>query len=188
MAGEQSFKAVVHNPDPDFKFDDKHGKERTGGKAYGFEITGSNYNHFLGKKIGDSVDGMFVGNGEFSLNGFKLEIVGGSDVTGRPMRPDLDGSGVKSVLITAGIGYKGKKYINKNSKEYRYKYKGLRRRRNLRGNVISQDTRQISLKIDPEEDEPDYAKIGSSIHAIITGEEAPAKPEAPAEQSSTEEE
>ncbi|MBL11457.1 MAG: hypothetical protein CMB46_01425, partial [Euryarchaeota archaeon] len=30
---------------------------------------------------------------------------------------------------------------------YRYKYDGLRRRRNLRGNVISQDTRQINLKI-----------------------------------------
>ena len=30
---------------------------------------------------------------------------------------------------------------------YRYKYDGLRRRRKLRGNVISQDTRQINLKI-----------------------------------------
>ena len=107
---------------------------------------------------------MFVGEGDSALTGYKLEITGGSDITGRPMRPDLDGSGVKSVLITAGIGYKGKKYVNKNSKEYRYKYDGLRRRRNLRGNVISQDTRQINLKV---------VESGKrSLAAIIDGEEA----------------
>ena len=43
--------------------------------------------------------------------------------------------------------YKGKKYVKKNGKIYRYKYDGLRRRRNLRGNVVSQDTRQINLKV-----------------------------------------
>ena len=90
---------------------------------------------------------MFVGEGDQSLTGYKLEITGGSDLTGRPMRSDLDGGGVKSVLITAGVGYKGKKYVKKKGMTYRYKYDGLRRRRNLRGNVISQDTRQINLKI-----------------------------------------
>jgi len=156
LAGEQSFKAVVNDTAPSSE-----------GKSYSMEISGSNYNHFLGKKIGDSVDGMFVGEGDSALNGYKLEITGGSDITGRPMRPDLDGSGVKSVLITAGVGYKGKKYVNKNSKEYRYKYDGLRRRRNLRGNVISQDTRQINLKV---------VESGKrSLAAIIDGEEAAAE-------------
>ena len=136
MAGEQSFKAVVNDTNPS-----------GGGRAFSVDISGSNYNHFLGKKIGDGVDGMFVGEGYQSLTGYKLEITGGSDLTGRPMRPDLDGGGVKSVLITAGVGYKGKKYVKKKGKTYRYKYDGLRRRRNLRGNVISQDTRQINLKI-----------------------------------------
>ena len=136
MAGEQSFKAVVNDTNPS-----------AGGRAFSVDISGSNYNHFLGKKIGDGVDGMFVGEGAQSLTGYKLEITGGSDLTGRPMRSDLDGGGVKSVLITAGVGYKGKKYVKKKGKTYRYKYDGLRRRRNLRGNVISQDTRQINLKI-----------------------------------------
>ena len=163
MAGEQSFKAVVNDTNPD-----------SDGKSYALDLTGANYNHFLGKKIGDSVDGMFVGDGEIVLNGYRLEITGGSDVTGRPMRPDLDGSGVKSVLITAGIGYKGKKFVNKNSKEYRYKYDGLRRRRNLRGNIISQDTRQINLKV--------VESGKGSLAAIIGGEEAAV------EQSSGEEE
>ncbi len=164
MAGEQSFKAVVNDTTPS-----------SGGKSFAMDITGANYNHFLGKKIGDSVDGIFVGEGDKSLSGYKLEITGGSDLTGRPMRPDLDGSGVKSVLITAGVGYKGKKYVNKNSKEYRYKYDGLRRRRNLRGNVISQDTRQINLKV--------VESGNRSLAAIIDGEE-----EAAVEQPSGEEE
>ena len=105
MAGEQSFKAVVNDTNPKY-----------GGRAFSMEITGSNYNHFLGKKIG-TVDGMFVGEGDQSLTGYRLEITGGSDLTGRPMRPDLDGSGVKSVLITAGIGYKG---IRRSTKRARH--------------------------------------------------------------------
>tara|TARA_B100000959_G_C14993363_1_gene629031 strand:+ start:2342 stop:2911 length:570 start_codon:yes stop_codon:yes gene_type:complete len=157
VAGEQSFKAVVNDTAP-----------ASGGRSFAMEITGANYNHFLGKRIGDTVEGMFVGEGDKSLSGYKLQITGGSDVTGRPMRPDLDGGGVKSVLITAGIGYKGKKYVNKNSREYRYKYDGLRRRRNLRGNVISQDTRQINLKV---------IEMGKrSLSAIIDGEEAAVGP------------
>ncbi len=136
MAAEQAFKAVIATP--------TLGKDES---SKGIEITGSNYNHFLGKKIGDSVDGMFVGEGDASLSGYKLEITGGSDLTGRPMRPELAGSGIKPVLITSGIGYKGKRYVKKRGKVYRYKYDGLRRRRKLRGNVISQDTRQINLKI-----------------------------------------
>ena len=153
MAGEQSFKAVVNDT-----------AAASGGRSFSVEITGSNFNHFLGKKIGDLVEGTFVGEGDKALSGYKLQITGGSDQTGRPMRPELDGSGVKSVLITAGIGYKGKKYVNKNGKTYRYKYDGLRRRRNLRGNVISQETRQINLKV---------VEYGNrSLAAIIEGEEA----------------
>ena len=100
LVSEQAFKAVVNDTSPKSK-----------GKSYSVEITGSNYNHFLGKKIGDTVDGMFVGDGDKALSGYKLAITGGADTTGRPMRSDLDGSGVKSVLITAGVGYKGKKYV-----------------------------------------------------------------------------
>ena len=136
MAGEQSFKAVINDTKPSAK-----------GRSFSVEITGSNFNHFLGKKIGDSVEGMFVGEGESSLNGYKLQITGGSDKTGRPMRSELEGGNVKSILITAGTGYKGKRYVKKNSKIYRYKYDGLRRRRNLRGNTISTDTRQLNLKV-----------------------------------------
>ncbi|MBT3641098.1 30S ribosomal protein S6e [Euryarchaeota archaeon] len=163
MAGEQSFKAVINDTNPTFN-----------GRAFSMEITGSNYNHLLGKKIGDTVDGGFLGEGDQNLTGYKLQITGGSDVTGRPMRSDLDGGSVKSILITAGVGYKGKKYVKKNGKVYRYKHDGLRRRRNLRGNVISPETRQINLKV---------VEVGKRNLGIIFGvEEAPS-----VEQASTEE-
>jgi small subunit ribosomal protein S6e len=119
----------------------------SGGKSYAVDISGSNYNHFLGKKIGDSVDGIFVGDGEISLGGFKLEITGGSDLTGTPMRVDLDGGGRKKVLVSPSTGFKGHKIVKKKGGRYRYTYDGLRKRRAFRGNVISSDTRQINLKI-----------------------------------------
>ena len=136
MAGEQSFKAVINDTKPSAK-----------GRSFSVEITGSNFNHFLGKKIGDSVEGMFVGDAEQSLSGYKLQITGGSDKTGRPMRSELEGGNVKSVLITAGTGYKGKRYVKKNSKIYRYKYDGLCRRRYLRGNSIIRFTLHLNLKV-----------------------------------------
>ena len=55
--------AAVNDTDPASK-----------GKSYSVEIKGSNYNHFLGKKIGDVVDGQFVGEGDLSLLGYKLQI------------------------------------------------------------------------------------------------------------------
>ena len=81
------------------------------------------------------------------MTGYTLKITGGSDKTGTPMRSDLHGGGVNAVLVGPGVGYKGKRYVRKNGKVYRYKYGGIRRRRNLRGNTISTDTRQINLKV-----------------------------------------
>ena len=133
---EQVFKAVVNDTDPS-----------SGGKAYAVDISGSNYNHFLGKKIGDSVDGIFVGDSDVSLGGFKLEITGGSDLTGTPMRRDLHGGGRKKVLVSPSTGFKGHKIVKKKGGRYRYTYDGLRKRRAFRGNVISSDTRQINLKV-----------------------------------------
>ena len=46
-------------------------------------------------------------------------------------------------------------------KRFRYKPEGLRRRRNFRGNTITQDTRQINLKV-VETGNKDLATILSS--------------------------
>ena len=60
--GDAVFKAVVNDTDP-----------ANGGRSYAVEVKGANYNHFLGKKVGDVVDGQFVGEGDQSLLGFKLK-------------------------------------------------------------------------------------------------------------------
>jgi small subunit ribosomal protein S6e len=139
--GQQGeFVAVVNDTDP-----------ASGGKSYSLKISGNNHAQFLGKKIGDTVDGIFVGEGEQTLSGYKLQITGGSDKTGTPLRRDLDGGSRQAVLVTQSTGFKGHKLVFKTKggekKRFRYKPDGLRKRRNFRGNTINQDTRQINLKV-----------------------------------------
>ena len=114
-------------------------------------VSGNNLSQFLGKKIGDVIDGIFVGEGEQTLAGYKLEITGGSDKTGTPMRSDLAGGSRQSILVTASTGFKGHSLVHKakggEKKRFRYKPDGMRKRRFFRGNTITQDTRQINLKV-----------------------------------------
>ena len=137
---QSEFIAVVNDTNP---------KNR--GKSYSLKITGNNHAQILGKRIGDVVDGIFVGEGEQTLSGYKLEITGGSDKTGTPLRKDLEGGSRQSILVTQSTGYKGQVVVHKkkggDKKRFRYKPDGLRRRRTFRGNTITQDTRQINLKV-----------------------------------------
>lgn len=137
---DTTFIAVVNDTNPD-----------NGGRSYNMTISGNNLSQFLGKRIGDLVDGIFVGEGEQTLAGYKLEITGGSDKTGTPMRSDLSGGNRQSVLVTASTGFKGHSLVFKSKggekKRFRYKPDGMRKRRNFRGNTITQDTRQINLKV-----------------------------------------
>ena len=124
---------------------------KSNGKAYSVKISGNNHSQLLGKKIGDVVDGIFVGEGDQTLSGYKLQITGGSDKTGTPLRRDLEGGARQSILVTASTGFKGHSLVFKNKggekKRFRYKPDGLRKRRNFRGNTINQDTRQVNLKV-----------------------------------------
>ena len=109
------FKVVVNNPKD--------------GKSYNVQVTGHHANSLIGKKIGDEVDGIFV-----SLPGYKLQITGGTDKDGFPMRKDLPGMIRKRLLLTKGVGFKPKE-------------KGLRKRKMVHGNTISQNIVQINMKI-----------------------------------------
>lgn len=137
---ETTFVAVVNDTNPD-----------NNGRSYNMTVSGNNLSQFLGKKIGDLVDGIFVGEGEQTLAGYKLKITGGSDKTGTPMRSDLSGGIRQSVLVTASTGFKGHSLVFKSKggekKRFRYKPDGMRKRRYFRGNTITQDTRQINLKV-----------------------------------------
>ena len=99
------------------------------GKSYQVPVTGHHANSLIGKKIGDVVDGIFVG-----LPGYKLTITGGSDKDGFPMRKDLPGVKRRKLLLTRGVGF--------NSAE-----PGLRKRKSVRGNTISPDTIQLNMKV-----------------------------------------
>jgi len=109
------FRAVVNDP--------------KSGKSYQIPVAGHHANSLIGKRIGDIVDGIFVG-----LPGYKLQITGGSDKDGFPMRRDLPGPRRKRLLVSKSIGFRPERG-------------GLRRRKNLRGNTIAPDTLQINMKV-----------------------------------------
>ena len=97
--------------------------------------TGKSYNKivetdiFKGKKIREKISGDSLG-----LKGYELEIRGGSDKSGFPMRPDMAGQLKKKALLSGGVGVTIPR-------------EGARIRKTVRGNEISRDTVQINLKI-----------------------------------------
>lgn|SRR3989338_238988 len=93
----------------------------------------------VGMKIGDQFDGNLVG-----LGGFKLQLTGGSDKEGFPMRFDLPGEARRRILLSKGPGFNSTK-------------KGMRKRKNISGNTVSATTKQINCKI--IEGEGDIATI-----------------------------
>jgi len=99
------------------------------GKSYQVQVSGHHANSLVGKKIGDEVDGIFV-----SLPGYKLQITGGTDKDGFAMRPDLPGMGRRRLLVSKGKCFKPRE-------------KGMRKKKSIRGNTISQDIVQINMKV-----------------------------------------
>ena len=97
--------------------------------------TGKSYNKVLDtdtfkrKKLHDKIPGDSIG-----LKGYELEITGGSDTSGFPMRSDIKGVAKRRALLTGGVGVT----ISR---------KGARIRKTVRGAEISLDTAQINLKI-----------------------------------------
>ncbi|AGK62214.1 SSU ribosomal protein S6E [Archaeoglobus sulfaticallidus PM70-1] len=101
------------------------------GMAYQKVVSGANANRLIGKKIGDVINGTLV---ELPPD-YELKITGGSDKDGFPMRKDLPGNVRRRLLLAGGVGY------NPNER-------GLRRKKMVRGNVISRDIVQINLKVE----------------------------------------
>lgn len=114
------------------------------GKSYQKTIS----DELIGRKIKDKISGDLIG-----LKGYELEITGGSDTAGFPMRRDVPGVGRKKPLLTRGPGVK----IN---------VKGERIRKTIRGNTISDDTAQINLKV---------LKVGSEDLGKLFKKEEPIK-------------
>jgi len=101
------------------------------GKSLSKELKDSDANPLLGLQLGNETDATVVG-----LTG-KLKLTGGSDKSGVPMRSDVHGSARKRVLLSKGVGL--------NDTEH-----GVRVRKLIRGNTISEEVYQINCKFDGE--------------------------------------
>jgi small subunit ribosomal protein S6e len=124
------------------------------GKCTQKEVKENDAKVFLHKKIGEKVSGDDCG-----LAGYEFEITGGSDSCGFPMRKDVKGTARKRILAVKGVGLKKKD-------------KGIKIRKNVCGNTISDNISQINLKVLKEGKE----KLGAKKEEAREGE-APAKAE-----------
>ena len=107
------FKLVISNPKD--------------GKSYSHETDAER--SLAGKRIGEQVDGK-----DFGLDGYMLEITGGSDQIGNPMRPDVKGAGSKRLLLSGGQGFNPTR-------------DGERRKKRVHGSTIAADVIQVNLKV-----------------------------------------
>jgi len=83
----------------------------------------------IGRKIGEVIDGSIV-----DLPGRKAQIMGGSDKDGFPMRSNVHGGVRRQVLLSGGVGFNPRN-------------EGERRRKTVRGNVVTDEIVQINMKI-----------------------------------------
>jgi len=109
------------------------------GKTFKLEV---DTEFLIGKKIGDKIEGKEI---KPELEGYELEITGTSDKAGFPGMKEVEGTGLKKILLTRGFGLK--KIPRKEGKKKRRTPKGLRLRKTVRGNTISRDIIQINMKI-----------------------------------------
>jgi small subunit ribosomal protein S6e len=83
----------------------------------------------IGRKIGEVIDGSIL-----DLAGYKVQIMGGADKDGFPMRPSVHGGVRRKIVLSGGVGFNPHK-------------KGARKRKTIRGNVITEEIVQINMKI-----------------------------------------
>ena len=98
------------------------------GKCYKTEVKDEQASPFIGLNIGEKIDGSRIG-----LDGFELEVTGGTDYCGFPMRGGILGIR-KKLTIYKGVGFRGG-------------LKGMRERKTVCGHKIHERISQINLKV-----------------------------------------
>ena len=99
------------------------------GKSYQRELAKEMENNLTGKRVGEQIDGNLIG-----LAGYMVELTGGSDKSGFPMRKDVTGQRKAHLLLSGGTGFKPR-----NS--------GERKRKLIRGNTYSSELMQVNAKV-----------------------------------------
>jgi len=99
----------------------------TDGQTHQIEIEDSS--QLTGKKVGDEFDGGIAG-----LSGYTLKITGGSDKQGFPMRKSIEGTIRKQIMLEDGAGIQEDEA-------------GVRQRKSIRGNTVSDEIEQLNTQI-----------------------------------------
>jgi small subunit ribosomal protein S6e len=99
------------------------------GTSQKVELEDNRMGPLVGRRIGEVIDGTVA-----DLAGHKLQLTGGTDKDGIPMRPDVHGSAKSRIILSGGVGYKPKR-------------KGERKRMIVRGNTVSIETTFLNFKI-----------------------------------------
>lgn len=109
------------------------------GKTYKLETESE---ELIGKELKEKVKGIEVSP---DLEGYELQIMGASDGSGFTSMENVEGVGLKRVLLNYGKGMhirpKGNKKFNKKPAD------GMRLRKTVRGKVISPAIVQINMKV-----------------------------------------
>jgi small subunit ribosomal protein S6e len=95
----------------------------------------------LGRKLGDTFNGEIV-----EMDGYELQITGGTDRAGIPLRKDVHGSVKTKILLTPGVGLRT------------VPRKGARKKKTVRGGTMDDSIAQINCKITKNGSKP-FAEI-----------------------------
>jgi small subunit ribosomal protein S6e len=110
------------------------------GTSKAIELEESRAAPFIGRKIGEVMDGAAV-----DMPATKVQIRGGSDKDGVPMRPNVHGGVRRNVILGGGVGFNPKR-------------EGQRKRKAVRGNIITDEIAQINMKVVEQPSKPKEAK------------------------------
>lgn len=98
----------------------------TKGKSVSKELKDKEAQPLVGQRIGEIIDSSVVG-----IPSGKIQLRGGSDKSGTPIRSDVHGGVKKYVLLSKGSGMRDDR-------------EGIRKRKLVRGNMITEEIYQIN--------------------------------------------
>jgi len=96
------------------------------GKSVSKELKDKEAQPLVGLRVGEIVDASVVG-----ITPGKIQLKGGSDKSGTPIRSDVHGGVKKYVLLSKGAGMRDDR-------------EGIRKRKLVRGNMITEEIYQIN--------------------------------------------
>ena len=96
------------------------------GKSVSKELKDKEAQPLVGLQVGEIIDSSVVG-----IPSGKIQLTGGSDKSGTPIRSDVHGGVKKYVLLSKGSGMRDDR-------------EGIRKRKLVRGNMITEEIYQIN--------------------------------------------